>query len=191
MIFDPAFQEKLVLLILAAVISGFGIPYILKLVDNRKLREHKRFEAELSRQNKLIDAQSTLLDKVTEILWKWRYLAKGVVYYGARGDQKRYDAARQKYEDVVWGLLDEFRTEISRSRRLVSETAFQNLNVLYKYVVHDLDYEVSNLASNDILDKNACHELASRFSNEVSTRLDEALFELALELRLTSHSLLP
>ena len=191
MIFDPAFQQKLVLLLLAALISGFGIPYILKLIDNRKLREQKRFEAELSRQSKLIDAQSTLLDQITRILWKWRYLVKSVVYYGARGDQKRYDAARVNYEDVVWGLLDEFRTEISRSRRLVSEAAFQNLNGLYRYVVHDLDQKVSNLASGDTIDKIACQELAARFSDEVSAKLDDALFELASELRLTSRSLLP
>jgi hypothetical protein len=191
MMLDAAFLQKLVLLLFGAVISGFGIPYVLKRIDNRKLREQKLFEAELSRQSKLIDAQSTLLDEITRILWKWRYLAKGVVYYGARGDQKRYDAARVNYEDTVWGLLDEFRTEISRSRRLVSEAAFKNLDSLYRYVVHDLDQKVSNLVSGDTIDQTGCKKLANRFSDEVSAKLDDALFELASELRLTSRSLAP
>jgi len=191
MMLDAAFLQKLVLLLFGAVISGFGIPYVLKRIDNRKLREQKLFEAELSRQSKLIDAQSTLLDEITRILWKWRYLAKGVVYYGARGDQKRYDAARVNYEDTVWGLLDDFRTEISRSRRLVSEAAFKNLDLLYRYVVHDLDRKVSNLVSGDMIDQVGCKQLADRFSDEVSAKLDDALFELASELRLTSRSLAP
>jgi hypothetical protein len=185
---DPGFQQKVVLLLLAAVVSGFGIPYVLRAIDARKLREQKKFEAALSRQTKLIDAQSTLLDELTRLLWKWRYLAKGVAYYGARRDVDRFNAARKAYEDAVWGLLDEFRTEISRSRRLVSEAAFLDLNSLYEYVVYDLDQKISNLASADDIDSSACGQLADRFSKEVSKKLDDALYQLARELNLTSNT---
>lgn len=184
---DQTFLQKLVLLLIGAVISGFGIPYVLNVIDSRKLRSQKEFEAALSRQSKLIDAQSALLDELTRLLWKWRYLAKGVVYYGARGDPDRFDTARKAYEDTVWGLLDEFRTEISRSRRLVSEKAFVDLNLLYEYVVHDLDQKVSNLANSGRMDSKVCTELADRFSKEVSKKLDDALYQLAGELNLTSR----
>jgi RNAse (barnase) inhibitor barstar len=181
---DQAFLQKVVLLLLAALVSGFGIPYVLKVVDDRKLKKQKQFEADLARQGKLIDSQSKLLDDLTQILWKWRYLAKSVVYYGSRNDKERYNTARKQYEETVWSLLNEFRTEISRSRRLVSENAFQNLNSLYDYVVHDLDLKISNLVSADKPHVQGCHEMANRFSEEVSKKLDEALNDLASELHL-------
>lgn len=185
MAIDQAFLQNLTLLLLTALISGLGIPYLLKVVEDRKLRKQKQFEADLARQGKLIDAQSKLLDDLTQILWKWRYLAKSVVYYRSRSDKERYDAARKQYEDNVWNLLNEFRTEISRSRRLVSEGAFQNLNSLYDYVVHDLDLKISNLISEDTPDvPEDFRKMADRFSEEVSKRLDEALNDLASELHL-------
>ena len=171
---DQDFIQKVVLLLITAVISGFGIPYVLNIVQERKLR-----------QAKLVDSQSKLLDDLTRILWKWRYLAKSVAYYRTRNDSERYECARKDYENTVWSLLEEFRTEISRSRRLVSEGAFQRLNVLYEYVIHDLDFKISNLiASDDPRLQNDWANMAHRFTKEVSSELDEALDHLAADLRL-------
>jgi hypothetical protein len=86
-------------------------------------------------------------------------------------------------------MLDGLRTQISKARRLVSEAAFERLNDLYGYIVHDVDLKVSDLAGRSELDRAACSELAQRFSAEVSGRLDDAIFELASELRLTSQSM--
>jgi F0F1-type ATP synthase membrane subunit b/b' len=182
---DRAFLQQIVLLLLAALVSGFGIPLVMKVVEDRKLIKQKQFEADLARQEKLIAAQSKLLDDLTQILWKWRYLAKSVVYYRSRNDKERYDDAKKQYEEIVWNLLNEFRTEISRSRRLVSEGAFQNLNCLYDYVVHDLDLKISDLMSegNSHVQED-CRRMADRFSKEVSEKLDQALNDLASELRL-------
>lgn len=186
---SESFVQQVTLLVLGALITGFGVPYVLRLIDARKMREQKKLEAELARQCKLLDAQSALLDEITKLVWAWRYLAKQVVYYGSRGDNDRYMAAKTKYEDGVWGLLDGLRTQISKARRLVSESAFERLNDLYGYVVHDVDLKVSDLACRAELDRAACSVLAQRFSAEVSGRLDDAIFELACELLLTSQSL--
>ena len=189
MTISESFVQQVALLVLGALITGFGVPYVLRLIDARKMREQKKLEAELARQGKLLDAQSALLDEITRLVWAWRYLAKQVVYYGSRGDNDRYMAAKTKYEDGVWGLLDSLRTQISKARRLVSEAAFERLNDLYGYVVHDVDLKVSDLAGRAELDRAACSVLAQRFSAEVSGRLDDAIFELACELRLTSQSM--
>jgi hypothetical protein len=189
MTISESFVQQVALLVLGALITGFGVPYVLRLIDARKMREQKKLEAELTRQGKLLDAQSALLDEITRLVWAWRYLAKQVVYYGSRGDNDRYMAAKTKYEDGVWGLLDSLRTQISKARRLVSEAAFERLNDLYGYVVHDVDLKVSDLAGRAELDRAACSVLAQRFSAEVSGRLDDAIFELACELRLTSQSM--
>jgi hypothetical protein len=188
MIIDQAFLQNVALLLLAALVSGLGIPCVLKNIEDRKLKEQKRFGAELARQEKLIESQSKLLDDLTKLLWRWRYLAKSVVYYCALDNRKRYDTARVQYEDSVWEILNEFRTEISRARRLVSESAYRNLNSLYDYVVHDIDHKVSSLIADDKFDIQACRQMADRFSTEVSNKLDDALNELASELQLKVRS---
>ncbi|HEX5314578.1 MAG TPA: hypothetical protein VFX38_06725 [Gammaproteobacteria bacterium] len=188
MTISESFVQQVVLLLIAAAVTGFGLPYVLRLVDNRKLRQQKQFEAELARQNKLIEAQSALLDEITRLVWGWRYLAKQVVYYGTGDDTDRYAAASAAYEERVWKMLDGFRTEISKSRRLVSETAFRELNALYEYIVGDIDRKVGEFAGKPEINRKACAELSTRFTDEVSARLDDALFKLASELRLTSHS---
>lgn len=188
MTIDQAFLQNVALLLLTALVSGFGIPYVLKNIEDRKLKEQKRFGAELARQEKLIESQSKLLDDLTKLLWKWRYLAKTVVYYCALDNRKRYEAAKTQYEDSVWEILNEFRTEISRARRLVSEGAFRNLNSLYDYVVHDIDSKVSALIVDDKYDIQGCRQMAERFSVEVSDKLDDALNELATELQLKIKS---
>lgn len=184
MILNQGFLENIVLLVLTALITGFGIPWVLKRIEERKLREQKRFEADLARQGKIIDAQSKLLDDLSQLLWKWRYLAKKVVYYGAQENSERYDLARRQYDENVWDILNEFRAEISRSRRLVSERAYERLDSLYNYVVHDIDVKISDIIGQDGLDVKTSREMADRFSVEVSKKLDDALDDLASELNL-------
>jgi len=181
---NQAFLEKIVLLVLTALITGFGIPYVLKRVEERKLREQKKFEADLARQGKIIEAQSKLLDDLSQLLWKWRYLAKKVVYYGAQENTERYDLARRQYDESVWDILNEFRAEISRSRRLVSEHAYERLDSLYNYVVHDIDVKISDIIAGDELDTKKSRGMAERFSVEVSKKIDDAIDDLASELNL-------
>jgi hypothetical protein len=184
MILNQDFLEKIILLALTAMITGFGIPYILKIVEQRKLREQKKFEADLARQGKIIEAQSKLLDDLSQLLWNWRYLAKKVVYYGAQGNTERYELARKQYDESVWDILNQFRAEISRSRRLVSEQAYDRLASLYNYVVHDLDMKISDIIATDGLDIEKSKEISERFSLEVSEKLDDAIDKLAAELSL-------
>jgi len=76
----------------------------LKKVEARKLQEQKKFEAGLIRQGKIIESQSKLLDDLSGLLWKWRYLAKKVVYYGSEKNMERYDLARKQYDESVWDI---------------------------------------------------------------------------------------
>jgi RNAse (barnase) inhibitor barstar len=184
MYFNQAFLEKVILLVITALLTGFGIPYVLKRIEERKLREQKKFEADLVRQSKIIEAQSKLLDALSGLLWNWRYLAKKVVYYGAEENMERYDSAKKQYEEDIWGILYEFRIEISKSRRLVSETAYARLDSLYKYVVGEIDVKISDIIHANELDAKKSKEMAKRFSVEVSKKLDDSIDDLASELNL-------
>jgi RNAse (barnase) inhibitor barstar len=179
-----SFYERVFFLLLTALLTGLGIPYILKRVEERKLREQKKFEADLSRQGKIIEAQSQLLDELSQVLWKWRYLAKKVVYYGAQENAERYNIARKQYEESIWDILNEFRTEISKSRRLVSERAYEKLDSLYDYIVGDIDVKITALIRRKRIESGESSEIADRFSKEVSKKLDDAIDDLASELKL-------
>jgi hypothetical protein len=80
MSFSQDFLEKVFLLTLTAGVTGFLIPYVFKIIDERKgqkqkeiddrrLREQKLYEAALLRQNKVIDAQVQLLDNLANLIW--------------------------------------------------------------------------------------------------------------------------
>jgi hypothetical protein len=181
---DQSFLEKIILLLLTALITGIGIPRVMKNVEQKKLREQKKYEADIARQEKIIEAQSKLLDDLSELLWKWRYLAKKVVYYGAQGNRERCDLAKKEYDETSWDILQEFRAGISRSRRLISEHAFERLNALYDYIVRDIDVTISQMIRTDEIDIKASAEMAYRFSAEVSRKLDDAINDLASELNL-------
>jgi hypothetical protein len=185
--FNQDFLEKIILLFLTAIITGFGIPYIFKWIEDRKLREQKKFEADIARQAKIIEAQSKFLDELSQVLWKWRYLAKKVVYYAAEENKARYDVARTEYDESVWDVLNEFRTEVSRSRRLISEEAYEELRSFYRYIVEDIDRKISNIIKSGDLDAKSVKEsteLGTRFSAEVSQMIDDVIDHLASDLGL-------
>ena len=184
--FSGDFFEKLIFLTLTALVTGFGVPYVLKQIENRKLRA-KEFEADLARQGKIIKAQSQLLDDLTRILWKWRYLAKKVTYYASESSKEQFEIARKEYDENVWELLNELRVQASKSRRLASEAAYKELLSFYNYVVHDIDRKISDLIKKGELDAATIEQsaaLSQRFSNEVSESIDEIIDHLAHELHL-------
>ena len=174
---EQGFVEQVVLLILTAIVSGFGIPYILKKIEEKKLRQAKV-------EDKIVEEQARLLDDLSRLFWKWRYLAKQVVYFGAVGKQEQYASSKEAYESEIWTILESIRVEISKSRRLVSEVAFNKLNSLYEYIVRDIDVKVSNVIKATEPDTGECRQLASRFSSEVSTTIDDAMDELASDMNL-------
>src|SRR5262249_61203733 len=72
------FLEKVVILLLTALLTGLLAPYVLKRIDEAKSVEQKILDADLARQAKVIEAQSKFLDDLTETLWNWRYLSMKV-----------------------------------------------------------------------------------------------------------------
>jgi hypothetical protein len=72
------FLEKIVILLLTALLTGLLAPYVLKRIDDAKSVQQKILDADLARQAKVIEAQSKFLDDLTETLWSWRYLSMKV-----------------------------------------------------------------------------------------------------------------
>ena len=63
-ILDPrgSFLKNLVLSLVLLGVSSLLIPIVLKQIDDRKFVDQQRLQDELSRQDKVVDAQATLLE---------------------------------------------------------------------------------------------------------------------------------
>ena len=93
-----SFVESVVLLLLTAGLTGLLAPWVLKRVEERRLR-----------RGKIIEAQSKLLDDLSALLWGWRYMTVKVTYYAVKGDAERYAAARKDYDEKVWEVFNDMR----------------------------------------------------------------------------------
>jgi hypothetical protein len=186
MIFDQKFVQGLILLLLTAILTGLVVPYILRVVDTRKAREQKDREAELARQAKVVEAQAKFLDDLSNYLWRWRYLCIRLAYQGGRSDAERYADAEGEYEKSIFEVFCLVRNEISRSRRLVSESAYHRLLDLYEKDLVPLDNRISDIRDKDpgILRAAEFRRLNEDIYHTVSTRIDGMLNELANELQL-------
>lgn len=181
---SPDFLEKLLLLAVTAAVTGLLVPYVLKRIDESKSIEQKRLEADISRQAKLIEAQSKFLDETTEALWNWRYLSMKVAYNGSESREEQYSLAVSGYEAGIWDILNKIRSQTSKSRRLVSEKGYKNLVHLYKQIV-ELDAEMDGIVRQRLPPERRAKALApisQRIYLEMSSKLDDTLDLLAQEV---------
>jgi hypothetical protein len=187
MTFDQKFVQNLVLLGITALLTGLVVPYVLRVVDYRKTIQQKQREAELARQAKLIDAQAKLLDDLTSLLWRWRYISMKVTYYGSSGIEEQYEAAWREYDESIWEVLSAVRNEVSRSRHLVSEACYSALRSIYEDEMVRLDRELGGAREEmrPPRPRGAFHELNQRIYHEVTDRIDEILARVATEVGLS------
>jgi len=180
------FTEKLALLVVTAAISGFMIPLVLKVVEQRKTLEQKSKEALLSRQEKFLAAQSAFLDTVEELLWQWRYLCIRVTYYT---QPEAETAARREYDERLWTLLHGVRVQISKARRLVSEDCYSRLLMFYGEMV-ELDKQLQRAANtNDAERPFEYAKLNCVIYNDISRQIDGVLNDLAQAVSLHTTEL--
>ena len=183
-------RDSLILLGATAAVSGFLIPFVLKLVDHRKAVEEKDREIRRALHEKLTDAQASFLDRLTERLWKWRYAIIRVTYYGGIDDPHGYDQAREAYSLQFWGILNDIRVEISRARRLVSPSVLEDLRAFYGRIV-SLDRELLAITAEEdsTMRKLQYMDLNHKIFSEVSDGVDEVLDIVANDLHLSRKSL--
>ncbi|MBD3886373.1 hypothetical protein IFO70_32315 [Phormidium tenue FACHB-886] len=200
MSFSQDFLEKVLLLILTAGVTGLLIPYVLRIVDERKaqkqkeiddrrLREQKLYEAALLRQNKIIDAQVQLLDNLANLIREYQLLAIEVSYFNPIEQSDLYSAAAKEYDKRTGAIFAKIRAEISKALHLTSTDTYQELRELYYKELIPLDMKLYGLmkkqrdAKQKIPDwkhfnENTVHDLGDV--------IDNTLNNLAKELRLKS-----
>lgn len=181
------FHQSCILLGLTALVSGLLVPYILKRIDERRMREKQLGEMAAARQAKVIEAQSKLLNDLTAMLWRWRYLCIRLTYYAGEGLKTEYEASWRKYHQRIWPLFSGIRNEISRSRRLASESMYQALLAFYGNMV-EIDQRLTQLHRSTALDRTISYlDLNHELYNDFTTGIEELLDDLASELHLKAY----
>jgi hypothetical protein len=181
------FIEKIVLLLLTAGLTGFLVPLLFRLIDQRKHAQQKLFEADLARQTKIIDAQVKLIEDLAQLLWEFQLLLIAVPYYRQFEGRDLYSPALKAYEKGAGNLLGRIRAEISKALRLTPRFMYQRLKDFYYKRLLELDLKVSMLAQRDKAGANVQDEWSElqRFAvYELSEIVDKLIDDLAKALGL-------
>jgi hypothetical protein len=140
---DPkgSFLKNLLLSVLLLGMSSLLIPAVLKQIDDRKFVDQQRFQAELSRQDKIIDEQAQVLDTLASAFWDYEGYAADVLY--SRDERYGRDDWHQRAVDAYYlesgPVLGTMRAEISTLLRLAPRSTYESFLRLYEGEVLALD----------------------------------------------------
>jgi hypothetical protein len=197
--FSPGFIEGLVTIAITAVL----IPIIFRFIDDRrakqqreteelKQRKQKVFEAELSRQSKVIEAQAQFIDKLSDLLWEYQLTAIAVSYYHQFSVGEQYEQASKDYLDNAGKLLAKIRAEISKSLRLSSKDTYETLKKFYYGKLLKLDLDLTSLIENPDRENNSTgrtwHSVNHYAVFELSEEVDNVINRLAYEFDLKGQA---
>jgi hypothetical protein len=140
---DPkgSFFKNLVLSLLLLGVSSLLIPAVLKQIDDRKFVDQQRLQAELLRQDKIIDEQAEVLDTLAMVFWDYEQYAADVLY--SRDERYGQDDWHQRAVDAYYlesgPLLGKMRAEISTLLRLAPRPTYESFLRLYEEEILPLD----------------------------------------------------
>jgi hypothetical protein len=178
------FLQGLFLLVVTAVLTGLLVPVIKGRLDDRKYRDQKVFESELSRQEKVIDAQAALLKDASEAMWSFYLLSLKVTWYAASGNEERFDAAWQEWDEESWLLFGRLRAEISKARRLTSPAVHAELLNVHDTWFRRFSLELEGMVRRRDIGTGESVDFHNRTYRENTKLIDDVLTRLAEELRL-------
>jgi hypothetical protein len=180
---DPAtwFTGPAATAITGAVGAVFGfIGAIVKgRLDERTQQRRIRLESALARQEKLIAAQSMFLDELTKTMWDWRYSAVRVTYYGSLRNDAECEAAATQYNSQRWSSLSQIRSLASRSLRLISASAHEDILQFYRAAMALDDRIDEILHEGDVIRRQV---LFGEVNYEIVTALSEKIDGLLLQV---------
>src|SRR5215203_1984356 len=142
-ILDPkgSFLKNLILSLVLLGVSSLLVPAVLKQIDDRKAIDEQRFQEQLSRQDKILDAQASLLDTMASDFWEYELYASDVVI--SRDERFGQDDWHQRAVDAYYlktgPLLGKMRGEISTLLRLAPQSNYEAFLRLYEEELLPLD----------------------------------------------------
>ena len=183
---SDSFKEKLLLLIIAAALTGLLAPILSSYIEHRRLQQQKLHEEDQARQTRIVQSQSDLLNKFSDLVIEYEFLAFEPVYYMTWSDTQRFEATYKQYDERALGYFSKIRGEIYKSKRLVSDTTYKMmLDILEE--LQSLDLRLVQLAKrNGDLDAWKKFEVELRELMETTT--PAKLNQLAEEMKLSANT---
>jgi uncharacterized membrane-anchored protein YhcB (DUF1043 family) len=185
---SQAFLEKLLLLLAAALLTGFLVPEVTARLAAARIKEQKSFEAELQRQRDVIAEQSRSLQTLSKALWTFVLLNIDVSFYKVQGNEASYLTAVGRYQSQSAQLLASIRTEMSNARRLTTPTMYERLSDLYYKTLIPIDGQLEALIQRGAaVDTTDWHRQNAAAYQDAQKAIDDLLNDLAVEFQLTAH----
>ena len=181
---SSSFIDSVILILITAIISGLLIPIIKSNMDQRKYREQKKFEQELYRQGKRIEAQAKLLEDLNDLLWEFQLLSLEPASFRLQGDQENGEDSSKKYREEALGLLNKIRSQVGKARSLASPEIYQKLLGIYQGLANRLDPWLQRLEENQNASKDDWREYEDYVSKEVVQQIEDTVNLLAWDLGL-------
>ncbi len=176
-------NDQIVTIVVTALISGLVIPPLAKLLD-------KMIERKSDIKKQLRERQVELLDNLTRVIWKWRFLAKEIPYHGfykntSAHAKTKYPDAVKNYREAIWDMLLEMKSIKSGVMVWFSEAEADEVEKLYTEVkLIDSDLEstiIEDEMGGDCTPK--FQKLSKEFSDVVSANIDNHLKVIAAKIK--------
>jgi hypothetical protein len=141
-----ALRDNLVLLGATALLTGLLVPVVTGRMDDRRLARQRRAQEDLARDSTFIEAQIDLLSRLSTDLWRLAGKTLSVSYYATSGSREQFAEAWHTYDSTSFDELFELRAHVSRSQRLLSNEAQEQLAELHRWWFGDLDVRLTAMA---------------------------------------------
>jgi hypothetical protein len=125
---NGAFREKIVLLLLTALLTGLLVPFINGTIAAQRARSDQREAAKLARQASVIRSQEEFLERLEKTVFEFHTRAAAVPWYKTQQpDPEKFNAAAEAYDAASWRFMSDMHALMSKGRRLTSDEAFRAL----------------------------------------------------------------
>jgi hypothetical protein len=168
---SASFVEKLLLLLVTALITGFLAPAILKTVDDRR-----------SHTAAMLESRSKLLDDISDTVLTYETLVLDVSWFGTPdyADAELQTQAYQRYSAAVPSLITRWRVLMSRAGRVAPPSVAVDLQRLLDLALSSQDSPTVRLHrehASPILwnAQHAVNETQLGHCNEVLARIANAM----------------
>jgi hypothetical protein len=141
-----ALRDSLILLAATAVLTGLLVPLIKGRMDDRRAAVQRQASEDLARDSGFVDAQTELLNRLSTDLWRIVGKILAVSYYAVWGSRDQFGSAWNTYDSTSFDEMFELRANVSRSQRLLSRAAHEQLASLHDWWQRDVDFRLSGMA---------------------------------------------
>lgn len=182
---SESFVEKLVLLLVTAILSGILVPLTINYVSFRTAAREKEREARRARDDSILQAQSKLLDEFSETALTAMTLALDVSWFKtqAAANDEYHKKAFARYSDRIVDLVAKWRALASRAQTLTSPAVSRKINAFLAMFFNEIDTPLNQLYNKSAAtteDWQRQHETNERTISDANRLIAEISHDLGL-----------